>query len=350
MKYRSGFIIISLFIFILGINCSSGQEEIRRDFTKQDAENLLSSYVRTFTEEDSTAIKEYWSKRSSDKDSFRMMHFYIEGIGPYAYWKDFLEGYTYEIDNIDHGAFYHIINMRWVPKLSAKSENYPERIMRFYITHENDKWLFINPLDAITERWRTYSTDRIIFKYPPAVNINDFMNEIEYLVDETENFIDLFDLDRSVRLTYYYTRSQHEAGELMLQNPKNGYAVPWMNMAVSTTFDNYHEVIHALHYGQEFNSGVYALDEGLPVAFAGNTKTTAEMALIESRNFIIDNKFIPLNELLTNSRDFFVRNFITYHESGAFVKFLIENYGEVRLKTLCINTRSSKDVFASFIE
>ncbi|MCP4726345.1 MAG: hypothetical protein GY863_14975, partial [bacterium] len=285
-----------------------------------------------------------------EKESFRMMLFYIGGIGPYSYWKNFLGSYTYEIDGIDHGESFHIINMRWVRKSSAEDENIPERRMRFYITQESEKWVFVNPVDAITSKWKIHSTDRIVFIYPPGVNIGDYRKEIEYLVEETENFIELFDLDKSIEITYFYAQSQREASEFFLQRPSNGYAVPWMNAAVSVTFDNYHEVIHTLHYGLEWNSGVNAFDEGLPVAFAGNTKTTAGMALIESRNFIRDNKFIPLSELLTNSREFFAKNYITYHESGAFVKFLIENYGAERLKSLCIYTRSSKDVFTSFKE
>ncbi|MCP4726382.1 MAG: hypothetical protein GY863_15160, partial [bacterium] len=112
MKYNSRITLISVFIFILGLCCSPGREEISRDFSKRDAEELLSSYVKTFVEEDSTALLKYWSTISSEKESFRMMLFYIGGIGPYSYWKNFLGSYTYEIDGIDHGESFHIINMR----------------------------------------------------------------------------------------------------------------------------------------------------------------------------------------------------------------------------------------------
>ena len=345
MNLYKKIIAIFLCLLIICLFCKNIRNLSSQKLTEHDGNEMLSSYINVLSAGDSTRVKHFWSKKSSEKKGFWMMQCWIGSHTPFKFWKSILNYYTYEIDGINHENNYNIINLKWIPKKENHNAGHPVRQMRFYVTKENNRWIFINPVDILTENWITYETGHLSIHFPENVNINDYKSEIEYIKSETDKIISFFNLELKEKIHYYFARSPEECGELFLQRGSNGYAAPWIKTAVSTTFDNLHEVIHVLDNNAGFEANNYALDEGIAVAFGGATKSTPDFAVNQTRNFIEDCKYIPLKKLLTNSREFFTRNFITYFESGALIRFLFEKYGIVKLRELYRVTRSSKNVF-----
>jgi carbohydrate-binding DOMON domain-containing protein len=85
--------------------------------------------------------------------------------------------------------------------------------------------------------------------------------------------------------------------------------------------------------------------EGLAVAYGGTVFQTAAYAHNYSKNIIDNTNYIPIKRLLTMNRSDFLRsNYITYQESGSFVRYLLDLYGINKLKDFISNFDLSGDL------
>jgi carbohydrate-binding DOMON domain-containing protein len=156
------------------------------------------------------------------------------------------------------------------------------------------------------------------------------------------------------KVEYYKASSPQECGRLLTQPPFNGLAavtcqdsIPWFQIAVSTTFNNPHEVMHIISLSSGIPYSNLFFSEGIAVAYGGTTFQTAEYAHIYSRNVLDKTKYIPIKRLLTmNKRDFLRLNYITYQESGSFVRYLVDEYGIDKLRDFISKFDSSGDLDA----
>jgi len=337
----SSFVIISL-----TLACSCMKESKTKTMTKGDAESLMSSYVSTLKSGDTEAIKEYWSNTSLSRKGFDVMHLWIRGLIHISEWRSFLDStqYTYHMKEFLEEDGYYVIHGEWEkPKTdSDPAESHP---MPFYLVWENNRWLLINPIDVLTKNWDRYETDNMIFAYPKGINIDEHLQEIELLDEKYQSMCKAMNFSIDDKIEYYKAASPEECGRLLTQPPFNGLAavtyqdsIPWFQIAVSITFYNPHEVMHiiALSSGVPYSNPFFS--EGLAVAYGGTTFQTAEYAHNFSKNVLDDTNYVPIERLLTMSnRDFLHSSYITYQESGSFVRYLVDVYGIDKLKDFIYN-------------
>jgi len=345
----------SLVIISLTLVCSCMKESKNKTITKEDAESFMSSYVSTLKSGDTEAIKKYWSNKSLNRKGFDVMHLWIRGLIHIKEWKSFLDStqYTYQIKELLEEDGYYVINGEWKkPKNNSDSdESHP---MPFYLVLENNRWLLINPIDVLTKNWDRYETDNIIFCYPKEINIDDHIQEIKLLDEKYKSMCQAMKISIDDKIEYYKASSPEECGRLLTQPPFNALAavtyqdsIMWFQIAVSITFYNPHEVMHiiALSSGVPYSNSFFS--EGLAVAYGGTTFQTAEYAHNYSKNVLNNTNYIPIKRLLTmNNRDFLQLSYITYQESGSFVRYLVDVYGIDTLKDFISNFDLSGDLDA----
>ncbi|UCG92077.1 MAG: hypothetical protein JSV97_13660 [candidate division WOR-3 bacterium] len=335
--------------------CSCSIESRNKIFTKQEAESFMSSYVSTLKSGDIEAIKEYWSNTSLNRKGFDVMHIWIGASIHIKDWKSFLEStqYTYQINELLKEDGYYVIDGEWKkPNDNSRApESHP---MPFYLVWENNSCLLINPIDILTKNWDRYETDNMIFIYPKEINIDEHLQEIKLLDEEYQSMCKAMKFSFDHKIEYYKASSPEECGRLLTQPPFNGLAavtyqdsIPWFQIAVSTTFYNPHEVMHIISLSSGIPYGNLFFSEGLAVAYGGTTFQTAEYAHNYSKNVLDDTNYIPIKRLMTmDKRDFVRLNYITYQESGSFVRYLVDVYGIDKLKDFISNFDVSGDLDA----
>jgi hypothetical protein len=356
--------VIAVVLSGLAVYCGCGKNGEAR-LSLESANDLLTRYVSALAEGDSTGVSRFWSKESRDREGFWHMHVWRGSFMPLSQWREFLQDFTFEITNVRPENEYHVIDLKWIQKDTATNEQkYQPRDMLYYIIWEDEHWALINPIDVLTRGWQTYETDYLIFHYPEEIDIQAHLAELEFMDDECERALEIFDLDLTRKIDFYKARTPNECGDLLLQRPSNGYAsVGFLSrkddskdsfgfrIVVSTSFINPHEVVHLLTAFAGIRYVNAALFEGIASAFGGNTQTTSEFTLIESKNLIGHPMHFPLSDLLTLSdADFLRNNFVTYFEAGAFVRFLTERFGMDKFKELCIRTKVAEELHKTIPE
>jgi hypothetical protein len=315
----------------------------------------MSSYVSTLKSGDTEAIKSYWSNTSLSRKGFDVMHLWVRGLIHIEEWKSFLDitQYTYHIKELLKEDGYYVINGEW--KKRDDNSNAPEsHPMPFYLVWDKGRWLLINPIDVLTRNWNRYETEHLIFLYPKEIDINNHLHEIELLDEDFESMCKAMEFSFDDKIEYYKASSPDECGRLLTQPPFNGLAavtyqdsILWFQLAVSTTFYNPHELMHiiALSSGVPYSNSFFS--EGLAVAYGGTTFQTAEFAHNYSKNIIDSTDYIPIKKLLTMGiSDFLRSSYITYQESGSFIRYLVDVYGIAKLKDFIFNFDVSGDLDA----
>ncbi|MFQ5825441.1 MAG: glucodextranase DOMON-like domain-containing protein [bacterium] len=346
-------ILFSLLIISLTLICSCRKENRNNTITKQDAESFMSSYVSTLKSGDTEAIKKYWSNKSLRRHGFDVMHLWVGGLIHIREWKSFLDStkYTYKIRGLLEGDGYYVIDGEWIKpnNISDSNESHP---MPFYLVWENNRWRLMNPIDVLTKNWNRYDTENMVFFYSKEMNIDNHLQEIKLLDENYQSMCKAMEFSFDEKIEYYIASSPEECGRLLTQPPFNGLAavtyqdsIAWFQIAVATTFYNPHEVMHivALSSGVPYSNSLFS--EGLAVAYGGTTFQTAEFAHNYSKNIIDNTNYIPIKRLLTiNGSDFLQSSYITYQESGSFIRYLIDTYGIAKLKNFIFNFNMSGDL------
>ncbi|MBL7135785.1 MAG: hypothetical protein ISS81_04225 [Candidatus Marinimicrobia bacterium] len=313
----------------------------------------MSSYVSTLKSGDTEAIKKYWSNKSLNRKGFDVMHLWVRGLIHINEWKSFLDStqYTYQIKDLAEGDGYYIINGEW-KKPNNNSDPHESHLIQFYLVWENNSWLLTNPIDVLTKNWNRYETDNMVFFYSKEINIDDHIQEIKLLDEKYITMCKAMEFSFDDKIEYYKASSPEECGRLLTQPPFNGLAavtyqdsIAWFQIAVSTTFYNPHEVMHIIALSSGIPYSVAFFSEGLAVAYGGTTFQTAEYAHNYSKNIIDNTNYIPIKRLLTmNGSDFLQSSYITYQESGSFIRYLIDTYGIEKMKNFISDFDISVDL------
>jgi len=313
----------------------------------------MSSYVSTLKSGDTEAIKKYWSNKSLSRLGFDVMHLWVRGLIHIREWKSFLDRtqYAYQVKELLEKDGYYIIKGEWI-KPNTNSDPHEFHLMPFYLVWENNSWLLTNPIDVLTKNWNRYETDNMVFFYSKEINIDDHLQEIKLLDENYQSMCKAMEFSFDDKIKYYKASSPEECGRLLTQPAFNGLAavtyqdsIAWFQIAVSTTFYNPHEVMHiiALSSGIPYSNSFFS--EGLAVAYGGTTFQTAEYAHNYSKNVIDNTNYIPIKRLLTmDGSDFLRSSYITYQESGSFIRYLIDTYGIDKLKNFISNFNISGDL------
>ncbi|MFH1312862.1 MAG: hypothetical protein ABIJ00_06500 [Candidatus Eisenbacteria bacterium] len=244
----------------------------------------------------------------------------------------------YEIKGVRPENGYNVIDFDWLDEVRHE--------MHYYVVREDGKWVLGNPVDVVTREWDHYETEHLVFRYPAYVDINLHMDEIERMDLECARMLDALEIELQRRIEFYKVASPEESGRLVCFPPANGYAVvqksdrpndpPWFNVAVSTSFNNPHEVMHVLTAIAGIPCVNAAFCEGYAVAFGGTTYQNPGFALVQTRNLIDDPSFIGLESLRTMGDTGFLRSsYITYQEAGSFMRSAIDAFGITRLRQVC---------------
>jgi hypothetical protein len=322
----------------MAVGC--GRDAGSQGFSSSDAGDLMRSYVAALRSGDVEEIRRHWSRESLARDGFETMHLWVGGTIHITQWSDFLRdsGTDYEIKGVRSGNGYNVIDFEWVDE--ARHE------MHYYVIRDDDEWVLGNPIDVLTREWDRYETEHLVFRYSDHVDINLHMDEIERMDLECRKMLDALEIELDGRIEFFKVVSPEECGKLVCFPPANGYAVvqksdrpndpPWFNVAVSTSFNNPHEIMHVLTAiaGIPYVSAAFC--EGYAVAFGGTTYQNPEFAMVQARNLMGEPSFIRLKTLLTmEDPDFLRSSYITYQEAGSFVRFAIDRFGIAKLRQVC---------------
>jgi len=347
IKYLLGGLIIALFI--------SCQQRDKDTITKQEAIEIINQYTNVLAKGDSSGILPFWSSRSSAKPGFWYMHAYIGGRLQLSQWPDFLTSFAPQVQDVRTSGEHFIIDLIWVERDSSVIHERRSLEMRYYVIQEKMRWVFINPIDLLTQDWESYKSDHFIYHFPKEIRIADHMNEIRASDESFKRMLRFFEIEMTERMSFYTPRTAQECGELILHPPANGYApLPpksWLKHPVasykiiSPAFYHPHEVAHSLTALAGIVCSNHIVSEGFAVALGGVTATTEDLTLAESRNLLEASKLIPLAEFCSMpTSEYFRKNYITYYESGALIRFLHERFGMERLRLFCSKTEDSNDL------
>ncbi len=328
--------------FVMAIACMAQGCTSGDTVNRAEAEAFLRSYTDAVAAGDSARVCDFWSPRSRDREGFWTMHYSIGNLIPFTGLSEAMGQTTFEIRDIASHVGYTVVSFDWID--GGEGVGTRRHPMRFYLVREHGRRVLINPIDLLTAEWELHETEFFRFHVPPDLRIMGHIDEMDLLTREVETIAEKLEIDPPARMDYYCARTQNECGELMLQRPSNGYASLARGLIVSLTFDNTHEAVHLLCHRAGIAPGNDILSEGVAVAFGGNTRTTADAAPLQVSRLLYDGRYVPLHDVFADRDAFFRKNYITYFEAGAFVRFLFEAFGVERLKTLTREADATSDM------
>lgn len=328
--------------FVMAIVCIAQGCTSNNTVNRAEAEAFLRSYTSAVASGDSAYVCDFWSPRSRDREGFWTMHYSIGSLMPFVRLSEAMRQTTFEIRDIASHIGYTVVLLDWIHgEEGVDARRHP---MRFYFVREHGRHVLINPIDLLTADWELHETEFFRFHVPPGVRTMDHIYKMDLLTREVGTIAERLEIDPPTRMDYYCARTQNECGELMLQRPSNGYASLARGLIVSLTFDNTHEAVHLLCHRAGIGPGNDILSEDLAVAFGGNTRTTADDAPLQVSRLLDGGRYLPLHGVFADRDAFFRRNYITYFEVGAFVRFLFEAFGVEKLKTLIRGAEATSDI------
>lgn len=340
---------LTLAILLVVTGCMSQRET----FTHADAEELLGAYTEAVRRSDSTQVLTFWSDASSSREGFWTMIARESSLLRFDQFAEFLQDRDFRINEVRTESGYYTVNLDWVPGEQAPDAGGGQRRthrMRYHIVFEQGRPVLINPIDILTRDWQTYETELFVFHFPKSLNVEDHRFEMEQMDEESQEIADYLGSESGPKVHVYRAVDGRQCGDLMLHPPSHGYAVTAWGLIVTATFTNAHEFVHLLTMpeGSFINA---AFSEGIAVALAGGAWYTPEFSLMQARRLIDHNMYIPLREILAmEDQDFLRHGEVTYHEAGAFVRFLLDSYGWDRLAALEKVVKSGKPVAEAFSE
>lgn len=333
-------------ISLLSATCGARPEA--HEFTSRLAQDLLSRYVAAARVGDRTGVRRVWSEVSVEQTGFwESMHIRIGDLGPFPRLGEFVNDYDPTVTSVRRNADYYIVEFDWLLKDTATDTSLARRIpMRHYVVYENDKFVFINPLQVLTRVWQSHRGEIFRFHYPPTLADGGHLMAMDEMEFRSREVLSYFGADVDGELDIYVTPDGAKCGELLLHPPAGGYACTPRNVIVSTTFANPHELVHILsaHRGLDILVNA-AFAEGIAVALGGTATSTARFSLIQAANIADSDLYIPLDELVGSDVGTFMANAqVTYHEAGAFLRFLIDTFGLETLDSLYDGVSSSAEL------
>ncbi len=344
LKHRTPILLAG--IWLLAAASGAGQEA--PEFTIRLAQDLLSRYVAAARVGDRTAVGAVWSKVSVEQTGFwESMHLGIGDMGPFSRLGEFINDYDPAVTSVRHNADHYIVEFDWLLKETAHDASLARRIpMRHYVVYENHEFLLINPLDALARRWHSHRGDIFRFHFPSVLADGSHLMAMDEMESRSREILSWFGDDLDGEIDIYVTPDGAECGELVLYPPAGAYACPPRNVIVSTTFVIPHELVHILsaHRGLDiFMNAAFA--EGIAVGLGGTATSTARFSLIQAANIADSDLYVPLDELLGSGTEAFMANAqVTYHEAGAFLKFLLDTFGLEKLDELYDGAGSSAEL------
>lgn len=354
-KINSTKYLILFALVILVMFCYQGAKNSSISITKSECSQLFNNYISSLSTGDSSAVKSIWSRKSLTRRGFWTIHNYFSPWGDFSDWKIKTLGSAFKVQSLKCGKEYCSVEAKWIP---VDTSMYEIRKLKYYLINENNNPMLINPIDLFTSNWKSYSTEHIVFHYPPEIEIDNYIAEMQYAEKEFSESLELFEVQLDRKIDFYKARNDVECGRLMNFGPVNGYVLTPQSeeksfgneiwFIASSSFINHHEFIHVITklLGIPFENP--AIIEGLACAFAGGFHTTPEFIINDARNQIIQSFHYPLKELLTmDVQTLYKYNYIGYPQSGSLIKYLYDQYGMDKLKELCSMPISSNQVIES---
>ncbi len=329
-----------LWAALIGTGCAPSNEPSREAIAQ-----LLRANASAIADGDSSAVRQHWSRWSRDRTGFWDMHATVGVRLPFSRYTRQIQQMTFEIKAIHRERDYVAADIEWIAREPSEREGDQSRYpLRFYIVAEGDRWVLINPIDLLPRKWETHETELFAFHCAPTIRIEDYAPAIREMEKELRSFAAVIGFTPTQRMDYYVARSQRECGRLMQQRPSNGYAALSAHLIVSLTADNTHEAIHLMSHLAGLNPSNAQACEALAVAFGGNTRTTAAYARQHACRCLDRGVLTPLNVLFTDREQFFRRNYTTYFEAGAFVRFLADEFGVDRFRRFLSEAAQTEDI------
>ncbi len=334
LQYRTGILIMCF--SLLSVSSKAGGSA--PEFTKPVAQDLLSRYVSAARAGDSTAVRKVWSKVSVEQAGFwESMHIVVGDMGPFPRLREFVSDYESRVTSVRPDADHYIVEFDWLLRDTSTDRSLGQQIsMRHYVVYEDNEFLFVNPLHALTREWQSHRGQRFHFHYPPTIADGGNLMAMDEMESRSREILDLFGDDIDEEIDIYVTPDGAECGELLLHPPAAGYACPPRNVIASTTFVIPHELVHILSAYRGLDIFVNAaFAEGIAVGLGGTATSTAAFSLIQAANIADSNLYVPLDDLVGSTIAEFMANAqVTYHEAGAFLKYLIDKFGLEKLDEL----------------
>lgn len=325
-----------------------GSESNRGELTLEIAENVLTRYVEAVRNIDSATVSELWSEESLQHPGFwQSLHITIGSIGSFSDLGDFVRNYDAQVTGIDTAQNHFVVRFDWILKGTAIDPTLsPQISMRHYVVKEGGRFVLINPLDALTQGWRIHQGEICRFIFPESLADGDYLLAMAEMESSSRELLDIFGDELRGGLDVYVTPDGVECGELLLQAPSGAYACISRNLIASTTFVIPHELVHILcaRRGHDVMKNA-AFSEGIAMALGGSATSIARLSLIQAKNIYNSNMYIPLSDLVSSDNRTFLQNAqITYHETGAFIKFLIDRFGLEKFDELYESIESAEEI------
>jgi hypothetical protein len=321
--------IITLAALAIRLTAMSGCETSQVNLSRDHAAQFFESYVDAVRSGDSTAALDHWSPVSRDREGvLTTVPFLGSGLLPFERFGEFLQNRTAEIGEIRRESDYHVVELNWVLSEGAAPDDWPERAeIRYYVGSVRGQPVLINPLDILTRDWQAYETDRFVFHYPRSISTDRFRFEMHHMDELSGAIASYLEIQPESKVSVYRALDASQCGQLIQQPPGYGYAVMAWNLIVTTSFVNPHEYVHLLTMedGPFVNA---AFSEGLAVALGGGAWFTREFSMYQARNLLDDSTYLPISQVMVMDDFAFLEQAeVTYHEAGAFVKYLLDRYG-----------------------
>ncbi|MDH4156768.1 MAG: hypothetical protein OEW00_05785 [candidate division Zixibacteria bacterium] len=302
----------------------------------EDAQELLNEFHAAVVRDDSLTIKRLFSHVSASQDGFwESMHIGIGNLGTLSALREFALAHEPVVDKIESKDNYAIAHFNWIPGDSMPESSSSPVSMRYYLVEEHSQVLLINPIDVLTQDWLHHSGKVCTFHYSPRAADGDEFFAMQRMDSLCTELLKLFDSSLEFNTDVYVTPDGRECGELILYPPAGGYACAPRNLIVTTTFINPHELVHLLSTDNLSLFINAAFAEGMAVGLGGTYFSLPEYATAQSRNVAAGELYIPIGELLfMDNQSFLANSQVTYQEAGSFVRFLIDRFGLLKLRTL----------------
>jgi hypothetical protein len=326
--------------------CRADQLEV----SKSDATRFISVYSDAVRSGDTLSLSRFYSSESRGRPGF-LSGVPFQGSGPVSLesFQEFLENREGVIKKVRTELDHCVIELDWVLRAGAEPDNWPDRTaMEYYLVPEEGRLTLIHPLDLLTRDWQAIETDLFIFHFPAFLPADLYRQEMHGMDELSGQIQDYLDLKPASKVSIYRAPDANLCGKLVQRGPSYAFAVMAWNLIVTTAFVNPHEYVHLLTMtGGSFINAAFS--EGLAVALGGGAWYTPEFSVNQARNLLDDPMYIPIGEVMVMPDSAFLRQAeVTYHEAGAFVKYLLERYGWGDLAELRSTHDAGHPVAAAF--
>ncbi len=206
------------------------------------------------------------------------------------------------------------------------------RPRRKHFKTSTKKRVWMKTREEFKKKWIYLETKNFIRHLRPLTRkiTKDELNAQEKHLKE---FCKLFNIKNKDKITIYSVKDREDM-KRVFNYETNGRAEPQNNRVFTVYVYCPHEVVHILsdNYLGEPNN---LLGEGIAVCFGWDDGWHGKSLEDWMKKFVKEKTYIPIKELLDDNK--FKRKFddnITYPESGAFVRFLIDRFGIKKFKEL----------------